>query len=361
MKLKTKIALGTGVAAAALLVVGTFAWFSTTDRVENEFGLDPFDVIITEDFDTQDVPLTPGTDITKDVTVTNQGDMDVLVRVKLEELLSLLEMDTTEGTDKLLVTYETDAGKTDPYIPATLDEKMITAYTNSGYTAYTTSAPDGVTILQKETKAVVDGKDANTVYSYVAYVTDTKQLVKVTPETYTQVDGKDDKKQPATFKVEYAYHTRKPVDAEATDKVYSLTVQHDNNAENGGDSKLTAYAGLTGEAKFHDDVIKLIFGNSVDYGQTGAPANAKWKYINGYFYYTEVLKGNSISDSLLEAVTLSDKMGNTLRGGRYVLTPIMEAVQVNKEAVAQSWTDVASNNEAKTLVEGIIDTANPTT
>lgn len=83
MKNKKKIALGAAALAVVMVAAGTFAWFTTTDKVENIFGMDNFDVTITEDFDKPDVPLVPGTDVTKQVGVTNSGNVPVVVRVKL--------------------------------------------------------------------------------------------------------------------------------------------------------------------------------------------------------------------------------------------------------------------------------------
>ena len=88
MKNKKKIALGAGALAVVMVAAGTFAWFTTTDKVENVFGMDNFDVTITEAFDKDDpIPLVPGTDVTKEVGVTNSGNVPVIVRVKLEETL----------------------------------------------------------------------------------------------------------------------------------------------------------------------------------------------------------------------------------------------------------------------------------
>ena len=68
---KTQAAVALG-AAAVVAVGGTFAWFSTTDQVENVFDMDDFDVSITEAFDPE-TPMNPGSTITKQVGVTNYG------------------------------------------------------------------------------------------------------------------------------------------------------------------------------------------------------------------------------------------------------------------------------------------------
>ena len=86
MRNKKKIAFGAAALAVVMVAAGTYAWFSTTDKTKtNVFGMDNFDVTITEAFDTPEVPLVPGADITKEVGVTNSGNVPVVVRVKLEE------------------------------------------------------------------------------------------------------------------------------------------------------------------------------------------------------------------------------------------------------------------------------------
>ena len=68
MRNKKKIAFGAAALAVVMVAAGTYAWFSTTDKTKtNVFGMDNFDVTITEAFDTPEVPLVPGADITKEV------------------------------------------------------------------------------------------------------------------------------------------------------------------------------------------------------------------------------------------------------------------------------------------------------
>ena len=65
MRNKKKIAFGAAALAVVMVAAGTYAWFSTTDKTKtNVFGMDNFDVTITEAFDTPEVPLVPGADIT---------------------------------------------------------------------------------------------------------------------------------------------------------------------------------------------------------------------------------------------------------------------------------------------------------
>ncbi len=332
MKNKKKMALGTALIAGCLIIGGTFAWFSTKDKVSNKFDMDAFDVAITEDFDQNpDVPLVPGATITKAVTVTNSGNMDVLVRVQLEEVLKLLARDTESGKDKLKITYTADKSPAEGQVPVIISDDMIQAYKDAGYKENAENVPvvQDVTVLQKITTA---DTNANTVYSYVAYVTDTKQVVKVTPQG-------PDKSKPTGFNVEYAYHTYKDNNKDGVTAIHGKE-----------DTKLDTYYG---NGTFHDAVV-LNFAENVQTDGGTLLDTTKW-YLgkDGYFYYTEKLAGNSISAPLLKSVSIAKEAGNLLQGAHYELNPMMEATQTDHEAVKGNWIDLNYTNNADTPVGAV--------
>lgn len=335
MKSKKIIVALTTVIAAALIVVGTFAWFTTTDRVQNVMDMEAFDVTLTEAFD-PDVPVIPGADLTKDITVANKGNMDVLVRVKMEEALSLLEM--VDSGDKLKITYTDSETPTSGQKAVLISAEMVDAYKAAGYAVHTTNIPAGVTVLRKSTKT-----GTNTVYTYMGYVTDTNQVVKLT------LEGSKDA--PTKMTAQYAYHIEKATPV--TDAIHGTTV---------GEQKLDAYIG----GNFHDSVV-LNFAKNVQVDGQDLSATANWYLCNdGYFYYTKALKGNSLSEGLLSSVTMKQEMVNIMQGATYKLTPVMEAVQVNHDAVKATWADLATGypasqavvtaNNAKQLVYNIVVT-----
>ncbi len=342
MKNKKRIAISAAALAGCLVIGGTFAWFSTTDKVTNKFDMDAFDVAITEDFDQNpDVPLVPGADITKSVTVTNSGNMDVVVRVKLEEMLQLLERYTDNGNDKLKVTYTSSDSASDGQVAVVMSDEMIEAYKTAGYKVLTNASasdgeeqvsstlPDDVTVLRKTTTASQEG--ANTVYSYIAYVTEGKQVVKITP-----VIGTGSKETPESFKAEYAYHTYKDSDDNGGNGITPATGIHGKD-----DATLDSYYG----GRFHDAVV-LNFAANVDV-DGGALGEATTWYLgdDGYFYYTQKLAGNTISAPLLESVSIAEDAANALQGAKYELTPVMEATQADHEAVTGNWTDLSYTQE----------------
>lgn len=365
MKNKKKIAIGAVALSAVLIAVGTFAWFSTTDKVPNIFDMDNFDVVITEAFDPSDVPLVPGADITKEVSVSNNGNMDVLVRVKLEETLSLLMQDKTEGVDKVQVEYLTDTSNNAKYVPVAISEEMIQSYEDQDYTEYTTTSYNnlaGITVLQKATQNNGENANANTVYSYLAYKKVEKtattpaynHLVRLTP-----VIGTGTAENPQSFTVEYAYNVRK--DAGST--TYSVTATHGLD-----DNKLDSYYN---NGSFHDVIILNFDTPGVQTDGKELTEDTNWYLASdGYFYYTKVLEGSTITEPLLKSVSISEDAGNALRGATYTISPIMEAVQVEHEAVTATWIEsydygkdtspaTVSNNDAdgiNQLIANIINT-----
>ncbi len=356
MKNKKKIALGAAALAVVMVAAGTFAWFTTTDKVENIFGMDNFDVTITEDFDKPDVPLVPGTDVTKQVGVTNSGNVPVVVRVKLEETLALLEQDSEKGTDKLKVVYETNSAASEAQVPVLISQNMIDAYKrDGGYKDFVTTSYDnltGITVLRKTSDgtSTTHQDSANTVYSYLAYVSKDSptgsgnhHLVQVTP-----VIGNGSAAAPQSFEVKYAYNLKKPTEPDGSE--YSVTATHGLN-----DTLLNKYYG----SEFHNiekGAVVLNFAENVQTDGQALVQNTAWYLADdGYFYYTKALKGESISEPLLKSVSIKETAGNALKGATYTLTPVMEAVQKEHGAV---WEDLSYTFTVKNAAQGKVNENN---
>lgn len=70
---------------AVLGVIGvTFAYFTSTDTFENVFNTDGYSTEVVEEFVSPN-DWTPGTTTVKKVTATNTGNIDIAVRVKMDE------------------------------------------------------------------------------------------------------------------------------------------------------------------------------------------------------------------------------------------------------------------------------------
>ena len=351
MRNKKKIAFGAAALAVVMVAAGTYAWFSTTDKTKtNVFGMDNFDVTITEAFDTPEVPLVPGADITKEVGVTNSGNVPVVVRVKLEETLELLEQETGEDKDKLKVVYTESKDAEEGQVPVLISQKMIEAYEGNKYESFLVDSYNnltGITVLRKKTTK--DGSNnGNTVYSYLAYVTEESpvgsgnhHLVQVTPAI-----GNGSAEKPGSFTVKYAYNKKK--DANPDNKKYQVTAIHGKTGE---DERLNHYYG--GDT-FHDAVV-LNFAENVNTNSTVDDTNTKWVLMDdGYFYYTKALNGTSISEPLLKSVSIKQEAGNTLKGATYTITPVMEAVQMNWEAAKNTWSELKNSPIGDTVTGNVM-------
>lgn len=358
MRNKKKIAFGAAALAVVMVAAGTYAWFSTTDKTKtNVFGMDNFDVTITEAFDTPEVPLVPGADITKEVGVTNSGNVPVVVRVKLEETLELLEQETGEG--KLKVEYGNEKTPQNNQVPVLISQEMIEAYKGNGYNSFSVENYDNltdITVWQKKTSS----NNGNTVYSYLAYVTEgvddgtNHHLVQVTP-----VIGNGSAEKPDSFTVRYAYNIKKDIESNG---IYKATATHGKANE---DENLNKYY----NSNFHENAVVLNFADNVSINGTVDNDNITWVLMNdGYFYYTKALNGTSISEPLLKSVSIKQEADNTLKGATYTITPVMEAVQMNYKAATATWKDMSGTeatdlnavqaNQAKQLVYNITTSEN---
>ncbi len=95
-----------GVAAVAL-VGGTFAYFTQTDSIDNQFDTAKYGTVVVEDFKPKEGEnWQPGAEINKDIYVTNTGSRNVVVRVKFEDMWSRSK-DGKEVLDKTLNSTDT--------------------------------------------------------------------------------------------------------------------------------------------------------------------------------------------------------------------------------------------------------------
>lgn len=118
---KKLIRLGAAVLALAL-VVGTFAYYSSVSKIDNNMHTLSYGDRTIEHF-TPDQELEPGSQITKEVGVTNTGDYDLVVRIKMEEKW-------VRGNDTLI---DFDSS----------DDEFNTVDVDNDYTATQGSATDG--------------------------------------------------------------------------------------------------------------------------------------------------------------------------------------------------------------------------
>jgi len=145
-KNKKVILGGTVVVALAIVMAGTFAWFTDSDEVVNKMKLANFDVKITEEWEEEEWQnLEPDAEVDKVMRVSNNGSAPAVVRVSLSETLQLFEAEEGE----LVIHWEAAPTTEEGYVAVpkyTLPEDAETA-TEGEITYYTaiTSLKDGET------------------------------------------------------------------------------------------------------------------------------------------------------------------------------------------------------------------------
>ena len=289
-KNKKVILGGTVVVALAIVMAGTFAWFTDSDEVVNKMKLANFNVKITEDWVEEDNQnLEPDAEVDKVVKVANNGTAAAVVRVKLDETLRLFESDN----DGLKIYWEADPinendADYESYVEVPnyvfpQDAETATVGKDQAPEDDVVDPEDGdIPAAQASEEeityytAITSLKDGDT-QCYVAIVNDHKGLVRYNP---------------ATAALEYAYY-----------KYAAETIADNDN--------------------YFTPVINV----------------TEWTYNeeDGYYYYNTVVESGEVTAPLFETVKVSPELPNTYIGSIYHLTPMMEAVQAKAEAVMGTW------------------------
>jgi len=106
------------------VIGGTFAYFSQTDTAENYISVKDYNDQIVENFDPPPDGMTPEVEITKEVGVTNTGEIPMIVRITYTEFWDAVE----NGS---LVLEEAVAGVYDGDTEA---DSVVRKYAGSGWT-----------------------------------------------------------------------------------------------------------------------------------------------------------------------------------------------------------------------------------
>lgn len=126
LKRKTKTTMALSALVVMGLIAGTYAYWNQTATIENPFDTGTYGTSVTENFTPEDgEDWQPGAEITKEVLVTNEGDQDLIVRVKIDETWTF-----SDDTTKTITSTEDTTGETD-----TMDI----------YETYQANATDGLT------------------------------------------------------------------------------------------------------------------------------------------------------------------------------------------------------------------------
>ncbi|MDQ0359379.1 BsaA family SipW-dependent biofilm matrix protein [Breznakia pachnodae] len=304
---KKKVTLVTSLVVLVLLISSTLLWFTAKDTVPNIFNMDTFDVEVTEKFNPK-TPVTPGLDVDKKVGVTNKGESDAVVRVRLEKELILMTMD---GDENIEIFYKTDQTIADGDIMVKISARQIEDYIASGFvedTGNLSGLPTGVKVYKR-----VQNKPDNSgeLVEYFGYVESNNRLIKYDPDTKAVTYAYY--KQDTTGGVKKGYNEKVNTPPEAMDD-------------------------------FTHTGIDLVFDNDK---ATNWPVDPE----TGWYYYSKELPGKGVTPLLLDHVSFADTLDNTYKGATFKITVHMEAIQAENGAVATAgWPVTLDGNGNVTLV-----------
>lgn len=137
LKRKRLTVLLCGVAALALMV-GTWAYFSSINPIENQLQTRKYGNELVEKF-TPKSDWQPGEEVTKEVSVTNTGDYNLFIRIKMEEIWTLSDGGTVthkSDNNKFLTASAESATQTDESDGDTTGDESVVykAIVASGWT-----------------------------------------------------------------------------------------------------------------------------------------------------------------------------------------------------------------------------------
>ena len=102
MKKKLTLVVTCIVLVAAMVIGGTLAYFTDTDKATNTFTVGNVDIKLVEVFDEKNAQLMPGVDVNKDVSIKNEGTNDAYVWYLWKIPADLDSIDGTTGTNNAL-------------------------------------------------------------------------------------------------------------------------------------------------------------------------------------------------------------------------------------------------------------------
>ncbi|MEI5994848.1 BsaA family SipW-dependent biofilm matrix protein [Candidatus Enterococcus mansonii] len=356
---KKKLLIAASVLALTALGAGTFAWFTSEDKVTNHFEgeIAGNDIQIVETF-TPEKDWTPGEGVAKKVSVANVSEYDALIRISFDEMFKKLRNNNEiyfDGEGKYIWASGPEKGKelaNAPVVPKAMPSKS--EYVSLGYidvTSNLTTAVQNITIDNKE-------------YSFKMYEKEvqaagTKPSGEVIPEEYSYVaqwEAADGTKAKA-----YIGNTSGTVNRDRTTSKLTLVnpaylcmidATYNETSKKWADPNdlynKPSVDDITYKA-FADDLIQLGFKELAK-----DITNDKWYYnqADGYFYFIgKVLRGTQ-TPQLLESVKLMEAADNSYSLLQFDLTVNAQGIQNAQQSIKDTWkTDVSNKALYDKLVE----------
>lgn len=394
-KKKKKLLAAAAALALIAAVAGTFAWISAQDQRINRVktaAVNDGSVTVQETWVPK--PIVAGTSATKEVTVTNSGNVPVFVRVSYEEVFTHLHSKGVIASSS--TAYDATAWTFNDDVPVDFDGDKYTNSANPSYDANFADISSQVTLaggVALPSTVKVYGKGSITVdpvsstehteFSYAmfyVYTEDGETKYQAMDQTVTVVGGNTGTNPISSWTFEAAalgyrvyedgYDTivkswakSSLPNADGNSTGYALLdtegtkygTAYDYTV--GGTLDIAAMPGYTPQtlanvanvladrdASFGNSGINLkystdlVAASTLTAWSTGHVSENKWVYNeeDGYFYYTSPVASGASTGNLLEELVFGNAVDKTYTNATYDLIVKMEAVQATAEALTDS-------------------------
>ncbi len=335
--------LATAAALAAIAaMVGTFAWFTSTDKADNKFvgALAGNDIEIVEEFNPPET-WEPGTKVNKDVAIKNNGDHNSLIRVSFVETIEKLT------TPNSILASEASKLNKDSYI-FPLRQTDLTGFKDSvlekndvKITVPAGNKSEGTYTFKVMEKEVTTANGTKFEYvSFWQHDTDTNKKLYAKSNGYSRDKVTNKIKTNAAPQLQYV------------DLTYSTPVIKDWTAAKPGIDKVTFTPPVTTSVTIKGAADPFVHIELVNFTDTATAG--KWTYNkeDGWFYYIGVVAPQAQTAQLVDSVTLSDEAGNAYSKVKYTLTVNAKGIQSVVAAVdSTDWLAKTNPTIAKAYTD----------
>ncbi|MDR0356817.1 MAG: BsaA family SipW-dependent biofilm matrix protein [Clostridiales Family XIII bacterium] len=318
--MKKTLSIGVASALAIVMVISaTFAWFTAKDSVTNHLETSRItdgSAGIVEIF-TPPKDWVPGQTITKEISVANNGSGDIFARISFEEVMKSVS-GAAVGSPKS-VDDPSNAGKIPQLFNADSYLRGEWKTPSAAGLSAVNGLPDGVEVrvLKKE-------EGSRTSYSFVA-------LYKIKSD-----NGFKDSYQRVTadFDADKGVLTVSNVtfwDFGAMIETKALWADFNPSQTGGTFTAPPAVSAINTPITDKGGKIKLNYSDEAV--KNANPQKGKWWYssADGYFYYIGKIEAGSITNPLLDSLSLDPSAGSAYSNMKFDLIANMEAIQ-NTEA-----------------------------
>lgn len=269
---------------ALAIIAGSWAFYSSVSKIDNELQTKEYGDRIIEEF-TPKQDLEPGKEITKKVGVTNTGDYDLVVRIKMSE--------KWERNDQTLISFDSD-------------NAAFNTVTNTTYIAKQGNDTDG--LLTNDETVMYKNLDLS-----------------------NWTDGKDG----------YWYYNNKLTPGATTGNLLESVIMA-TNTDIGHYAPAVKYYSVANKATvaaaqaIAEDAQETYAKNPTADNKTALDAaNAALEDAYGW---TSAKPADETTINFVKSENVIDKNAQGYSNANYTLTIITEVCQATKDAVTATWT-----------------------